>query len=142
MSKQKPAPVAAATPTTTGTPATEKLTQKEAVKRAIAAGSDQPGDGIKYVKDKFDMDLSKSAFSTLKTMLKNDSVTPAKRGRPSGSAKALTSASKRASASTAVHANGKPHMANDPAELARVVKQLVTQYGVESVKSMADVFAS
>ncbi len=146
MAKQKPAPAAAAAaaanPTTTAAPTAEKLTQKEAVQRAIAAGKDQPSDGISYIKDKFRMELTKQAFSTLKTHLKKAGETPAKRGRPSGSVKAPTPSSKPASATTAAHANGKPHKAGDPAELALAVKHLIAQYGVESVKSMADVFAS
>ena len=111
-----------------------KITQKEAVKQAIAAGKDQPKDGVAYVKETFGMELSTGGFSTLKTQLKSAGKTPGKkkRGRPAGvSTSAPTPAPKKASM------NG--HMAN-PADLARGVKSLVEQFGAAAVTDMAKVF--
>ncbi|WP_439623879.1 hypothetical protein [Gemmata sp.] len=102
-----------------------------------------PSDGVKYVKDTFDMELTNGAFSTLKTKInKGAGTSPGKRGRPPGPAKAPAATSKPAATRAAAPANGKPHGTSGPVELAWAVKQLVKQYGVESVKSMADVFAS
>ena len=142
MTKQKPE----SSTTTPDAPKADKLTQSEAVKRAIAAGKDQPSDGVQYIKDNFKMELSNHVFSTVKSKLNKGGVTTGKRGRPSGPAKTPAPApvSKPASVSTPAHTNGKPITAKtgDPAELAHAVKLLVAQYGVDSVKAMADVFAS
>jgi hypothetical protein len=63
----------------------EKITQKEAVKRALAAGKDSPSDGVAFVKEQFGITLNNGGFSTLKTQLKKASgATPAKRGRKPG----------------------------------------------------------
>src|SRR5688572_15567038 len=70
---------------TSGAPA-GKITQKEAVKQALAAGKDSPSDGVIYVKEQFGITLNNGAFSTLKTQLKKAAggKTGAKRGRPKG----------------------------------------------------------
>lgn len=107
----------------------EKITQKEAVKRAIAAGKELPKEGVEYIKATFGMELNPGAFSTLKTLLKseNGSSPKKKRGRPAASATA-----------TPVMTKGKTANA---AELARGVKALVAQHGADAVAEMAKVFA-
>jgi hypothetical protein len=50
-----------------------KITQKEAVKQAIAAGKDSPTDGVPYIKEKFGITLNNGAFSTIKSQLKKAS---------------------------------------------------------------------
>jgi hypothetical protein len=117
---------------------TEKLTQKEAVKRALAAGKNRPSDGVEFIKNTFGMELTKGGFSTLKTHLKKTNGTTGgsgkRRGRPAGSSSA-------AALALAVP-NGKPHKASsNPADLARAVKHLVAEYGVEAVSDMTKVFA-
>jgi hypothetical protein len=136
MAKQKTESAAPVTET----PKTEKITQSEAVMRAVAAGKDQPSDGVQYVKDHFNLEMTNQTFSTVKSKLNKAAGTTSKRGRPAGPAKA----SQPASATAPAHMNGKPTTAKtgNPAELASAVKQLVAQYGVENVKAMADVFAS
>jgi hypothetical protein len=114
--------------------AAEKITQKEAVKRAIAAGKDSPGDGVAYVKDQFGITLNNGAFSTIKSQLKKASGATTrgrKPGRPAASANGVA----RTGGMTS---SGKTP---NPADLARGVKLLVSQYGAEAVKSMAEVFA-
>ena len=107
----------------------EKITQKEAVKRAIAAGKDQPKEGVAFIKDTFGMELSPGAFSTLKTLLKSGAkVSGKKRGRP---------ASTTPTARPTTIGNGK----TNAAELARGVKALVAQHGADAVAEMARVFA-
>ncbi|MCE9562102.1 MAG: hypothetical protein K8U57_08610 [Planctomycetes bacterium] len=143
MAKKKSESTTAENTTPTDAPKAEKPTQAEAVKQAIAAGKGLPSDGVKFIKETFGMELTNSTFSTVKTKLNKGSGTSSgKRGRPPGPAKAAAPTSKPASASVAVPTNGKPHGTSGPAELAWAVKQLVKQYGVETVKSMADVFAS
>ncbi|MCE9567128.1 MAG: hypothetical protein K8U57_34430 [Planctomycetes bacterium] len=142
MAKQKPE----SSTTTPDAPKPDKITQSEAVKRAVAAGKGQPTEGVQYIKDNFKMEMTNQSFSTVKSKLNKGTGTTGKRGRPPGPAKAPAPApaSKPASASTPAHTNGKPTTTKtgDPAELALAVKNLVAQYGVETVKAMADVFAS
>ena len=99
---------------------------REAVIAALAAGKESPPDGVKYIKDTFDIDLTKGNFSTIKSQIKKaagESKPAAKPGRP---------ASKPSVA---------PSMNGDPATLARQVKSLVAQYGAAAVKGMVEVFA-
>jgi hypothetical protein len=70
---------------TSGAPA-GKITQKEAVKQALAAGKDSPSDGVIYVKEQFGITLNNGAFSTLKTQLR----------RPPGARQAPSAAGRRA----------------------------------------------
>lgn len=44
---------------------TKKMTQREAVKQALAAGKELPPDGVKFVKDTFNI----QSFSTLKQQI-------------------------------------------------------------------------
>jgi hypothetical protein len=109
----------------------EKITQRVAVQRAIAAGKDSPPDGVAYVKEQFGITLNNGSFSTIKSQLKKAGgmvTSPGKRGRPAG-----VKATPAAAPSSNGHGN--------PADLARAVKSLVTQYGADAVKGMAEVFA-
>ncbi len=113
----------------------EKITQRVAVQRALAAGKDVPADGVSYVKEQFGMTLTNQGFSTLKSQINKavgTSKSAGKRGRP-----ALSKAMPAAKAAVKPSANGH----GNPADLARAVKQLVSEYGVEAVKGMAEVFA-
>ena len=105
-----------------------KITQKEAVKQAIAAGKDSPPDGVAFVKEQFGITLNNGAFSTLKSQLKNASgATPSRRGRKPG----------RVASKPAGHVgNGKA----TPADLARAVKGLIATYGAVAVSDMVAVF--
>ena len=99
-----------------------KVTQKEAVKQAIAAGKDTPAEGVVYVKDQFGMELSNQAFSILKSQLKSkSSAGTARRGRPPASA---------------AHSPANGSMASSIA----AIKKLVDQLGVDDVKAIAEVF--
>ena len=65
----------------------KKVTQREAVTQALAAGKELPPDGVKFVKDTFGMELSNQSFSTLKSQIKKKAgtSTPARKpGRPAG----------------------------------------------------------
>jgi hypothetical protein len=112
------------------TPAAEKITQKQAVVRALAAGKDQPNDGVAFIKSQFGMGLSNQAFSTLKSQIKKAAGTGKRRGRPRASANG---------SAAPVAARARPTA--DPVELARAVKSLVARYGSDVVADMAKVFA-
>lgn len=108
-----------------------KLTQKEAVKKALAAGHALPTDGVAYIQKKFGLTMTNGAFSTLKSQI----TTAA--GQSGKIAPAPKAASPKSASPTP--SNGKEH--DNPAELARKIKELVKQHGVEAVREMAKVFA-
>jgi hypothetical protein len=116
----------------TGAPA-GKITQKEAVKQALAAGKDSPSDGVAYVKEQFGITLTNGAFSTLKTQLKKAAggKTGAKRGRPKGGINPV-GISHPVKSST----NGVPNVASSIAAL----KVLCDQLGVDEVVAIAQLF--
>jgi hypothetical protein len=122
MAKQKDAPAETVA---------EKPTQKEAVKQALAAGKDQPADGVAFVKEQFGITINNGAFSTLKSQIKKASG-----AKPSGGGRKPGSAASKPTGPGVV-GNGKAN----PADLARSVKALVSQYGAEAVRDMASVFA-
>lgn len=106
-----------------------KMTQKEAVAKAIAAGKDSPSDGVAYIQEQFGITLNNGAFSTLKSHLKKaGGGTPAKRGRKPGRPAAANGA--RTGGMTS---SGRPP---NPADLARGIKQLVATYGAVAVGDM------
>ena len=140
MAKKKDAePAAQAAPAASAAPA-EKITQRVAVERALAAGKDTPTEGVAFVKEQFDITLNNSAFSTIKSQLKQAGGTTksaGKRGRPAGSTNASANGATAPKPVSTRPAAG----ATNPAELAQAVKELVAAHGAETVKAMADVFA-
>jgi hypothetical protein len=116
----------------------KKPTQKDAVIAALAAGKESPPDGIKFIKDTFDIDLTKGNFSTIKSQVKKAAGAPTaarKPGRPAGSSTSVGNGKAPAGVSSS---NGK---FTNAADLAMAVKTLVKQYGVEAVADMTKVFA-
>lgn len=106
-----------------------KITQKEAVKQALAAGKDSPPDGVAYVKEHFDITLNNGAFSTIKSQLKKASgttVSAGKRGRPTA----------KTPSAAAPSANGVPNMALQ----IEAIKTLCSTLGVDQVKDIAELF--
>ena len=106
----------------------EKLTQKQAVQRALDAGKDSPAEGVAYVKENFGIALSNQAFSTLKSQLKRASGQggSGRRGRGASGGRPTSGA-----------ANGRAN----PADLARTLKQLMATYGAPAVSDMLAVLA-
>jgi hypothetical protein len=128
---------AAESPAETPTAPAEKVTQRVAVERALAAGKDSPADGVAFVKEHFDITLNNGSFSTIKSQLKKAGGTvksAGKRGRPAGSTNSTVAPKPVGSFPAA----GK---VTNAAELAQAVKELVATHGAETVKAMADVFA-
>jgi hypothetical protein len=108
----------------------KKVTQREAVTKALAAGKELPPDGVKFVKDTFGMELSNQAFSTLKSQIKKaGGATPSGRGRKPG----RPAASANSAQAGGISSSGKTP---NPAELARGIKQLVATYGAVAVSDM------
>ena len=126
---------------------TPKLTKLEAVRRALADGAVQPAAGVEYVREKFGFEMSNQQFSSSKNLLKTRE-TKAGSGKPPANGKAGQQKPKGEAApvprqETATngavsHDNGPA----DPVRLARLVKELVGQYGAGAVKEMADVVGS
>src|SRR4051794_40066692 len=104
----------------------QKITQKEVVKRAIAAGKDSPSEGVQFVMEHFGITGSNQSFSTIKSQIKKAGGN----GNPSAP---LHRPAAPVKAANPVHSS-------TPADLARAVKALVQQHGVEAVKSMPEVF--
>jgi len=130
MAKKKAAETTAET--APASPA-EKMTQREAVEKALAAGMDTPAEGVPYVKGQFGIVLDNQAFSSIKSKIKSGSGAAAKQpGRPDASANGAVAHKPAAKTPPAV---------TNPAELARAVKELVTAHGAETIKDMVDVFA-
>ncbi|QEL18603.1 hypothetical protein [Limnoglobus roseus] len=107
---------------------TGKLTQREAVEKALAAGMDTPAEGVPYVKGQFNITLSNQAFSTIKSKIKNGGK-PAKRTPRAATAPA-------AARSTAVSAP-----AGGLSLHIDAIKTLVETLGVNEVVSIARLFA-
>lgn len=131
MAKKKAAEPTVETPAEEAAPV-EKITQRVAVEKALAAGKELPVDGVPYVQEKFGITLSNQAFSTIKSKINTAGKTKAKKpGRPAASVNGSASHEiVKATPST-----------TSPADLAQAVKALVKQHGVDAIKKMADVFA-
>jgi hypothetical protein len=122
MAKQKAA----------GEAPTEKITQKEAVRRALAAGKDSPSEGVVYVREQFGIALKDNqAFSTLKSQINKaaGATGTGKRGRPPAPA-TVPAAARSTNAKAA-----------SSAELARAVKGLIATYGAGEVAAMVTVLS-
>lgn len=108
--------------------AAAKMTQREAVEKALAAGMDSPAEGVPYVKGQFDITLSNQAFSTIKSKIKNGG----KKAKQSPRAVAVPTAARSTAPSSA------------PGGLAlhvEAIKTLVETLGVDQVVSIARLFA-
>lgn len=64
-SKQKPEP--ATEEERGGQEGHGKITKSEAVRRALADGVGQPGDGVAYIRDNFGLEISPTHFSAVKS---------------------------------------------------------------------------
>lgn len=129
---------------TAATEPTPKLTQREAVKQAIAAGADSPADGVPYIAEKFGLTLNNQSFSTLKSLLKKEreggAKTAEKKG-PGRPAKAASSNKAEPEGSRVGNRTQGNELGNgSPAALAQAVKQLIAVYGAGEVVAMAQVF--
>ncbi|QEL14813.1 hypothetical protein [Limnoglobus roseus] len=108
-------------------PPVEKITQREAVEKAIAAGKGSPVDGVAYVKEQFGITLGNAAFSTLKSQLKKASnPSPKKADRASESPKPALRATD----------SGPPGVALQ----VEAIKSLVEMLGANQVISIARLF--
>lgn len=128
--------------TETAVPAAETVTKTEAVRRAIADGVDSPAEGAAYIKDKFGLDITNQQFSTYKSIAKKKSgVAPARRGpKPGRKITGVENVLKPREAAPNGHREGNGKAVN-AADLARAVKQLVSEYGADAVREMTSVFA-
>lgn len=130
MAKSKKAAEAEAPVETSEADPTPKVTQREAVKQALAAGAELPADGVPYVSEKFGITLTNQAFSTLKSLIRKEEGI----GKPAPKGPKAPKTNGKAQASGVVTGNG------SPAALAMAVKQLVEQHGAEAVREVTRVF--
>jgi hypothetical protein len=107
-----------------------KITQREAVSQALAAGKDSPPDGVAYVKEQFGITLNNGAFSTIKSQIKKAAGESKPRGKPGRPAGAKAAPAAKSSV------NGVPNMALQ----IEAIKTLCTQLGVDQVKQIAELF--
>lgn len=114
----------------------EKLTQKQAVTKALAAGRVLPKDGIEFILKEFGMTMTNGAFSTLKSQI---TTAAGQSGKIPSAPKATSPKSPAIKSPPPASSNGTSH--ENPAELARQIKELVKRHGVEAVRDMANVFA-
>jgi hypothetical protein len=118
----------------TAAPPAEKITQRVAVERALAAGKADPTEGVAYVKEQFDITLNNGGFSTIKSQIKKaagESKPRAKPGRPKGGINPV-GISHPVKASN----NGVPNVATSIESL----KVLCDQLGVDQVVAIAHLF--
>lgn len=111
------------------------MTKGDAVHAALAAGFDQPEEGIAYIKKQFDIDMTRPQFSTNKSLIKkkDGESGPKKPGRqPRAAAPAVAAQMLAPKPST----NGAAGLAGS----VEAIKSLVEQYGVEEVVSIARLF--
>ena len=121
-----------------------KLTRLEAVRRAVADGADKPSEGVLYVRDKFGFEMTNQQFSSNKNLLKGRSDsngngkahTNGKVGRPKAAVEVAPAPREVLNATT--QGVGNP----GPVHLARMVKELVGQYGAEPVREMVGLFGA
>jgi hypothetical protein len=97
-----------------------RMTQRAAVKRALAAGKETPSEGVAYIKERFGITLTNPTFSTIKCQIK-------KAAHPRAMPISAAARTTRGAAITI--------------DLARQVKELVERYGADSVKELVAVFA-
>lgn len=120
MAKKKEA----AEPEPTEAPA-EKMTQREAVEKALEAGKELPADGVPYVLKEFGITLSNQAYSTIKSKIRNGGKkAPRAEAAP---AAARTTAPAAPAGGLALH--------------IEAIKTLVDTLGVDEVVSIARLFA-
>lgn len=105
-----------------------KISKADAVRKAVAAGKDNPTEGSSFIKAEFGLDITPAVFSTYKT---------ADKKRALGGACVAKDRKTRAGAEPTGQRVGN----GGPVDLVRQVKELVDQYGVATVKEIADVFA-
>jgi hypothetical protein len=114
---------------TTDKPTT--MTKTDAVKAAIADGVVKPSDGVKYVKEKFGIDVTGPLFSIIKSQAKLKGRKKSTRVAKPADATSPVVATSRAISPTA---NGKHHVASSLAS----IKKLVDELGVDQLKEIAE----
>jgi hypothetical protein len=110
-------------------PEAEKpVTKTAAIKAALAAGKESPGDGVAFVKERFGIEISPTHFSATKSQLnKKAGGVPRKRGR----------AATWPAAAPAAQAHAKNGEA-DLISAMEAIKPLVASMGADKVKRLVD----
>ena len=108
--------------------AQERITKSEAVRRAIAAGAEQPADGVPFIKTHFGLDISPTHFSAVKAGDKKKDAAKARPGRKPKSVEGYLAPPAKP------RANGE----GDLLAAIEAIKPLVASMGADKVKRLAD----
>jgi hypothetical protein len=109
---------------------TESITKSEAIRRAIAAGADQPIAGVNYIRENFGLNVTTAMFSTTKSQMKRKGGN----GRRKGGRPRKVEA---AAAPEAAPATGGVSLV-EAARAVTAVQGLVEQFGKAAVKQLVD----
>ncbi len=113
--------------------AQERITKSEAVRRAIAAGAEQPADGVPFIKTHFGLDISPTHFSAVKA---GDKRKGESRARPGRQSRPLAVEGYLAPPAQPAR-NGE----GDLLAAIEAIKPLVASLGADKVKRLVDVLA-
>jgi hypothetical protein len=101
----------------------------EAVRRTLAAGIEHPAEGVQYIRDHFNMEVSKGMYSAYKAQIRAKAERKSVRPRGWHKAQPVELAPNRG------HFNG-----DDALDAARQVKDLVARFGSDTVRGLVDLF--
>ncbi len=99
-----------------------EISKMDAVRKALADGVTKPTDGVEYLKEKFDIEMKPTMFSTYKSNIQ----------RKEGGGVSIGSGKTKAEAGGVTIGNG--------LAAAREVKSLVEKYGADTVRGYLDLF--
>ncbi len=116
------------------------VSQTDAARAAIDAGYEKPSEAVKYIKDKFGIDVNPTYFSAIKSRLGKGEAKaePAKRGRKP---KVAEPVARKPLVEGYVAPPEKPKAAGDQVDLIaamEAMKPLVAALGADKVKRIAD----
>ncbi len=122
------------------------VSQTDAARAALDAGYEKPGEAVKYIMDKFGIDMNPQYFSAIKSRTnatQRDGEAKKEKAKPGRKPKAAAPAPRKPLVEDYVAPPEKPKAAGEPDVLLALegVKELVSQFGAERVKKMVDLLS-
>ena len=121
------------------------VSQSDAARSAIEAGHEKPSEAVKYIKDKFGLDMNPQYFSSIKTRTRTAGEPGSKKAEPEPARrgpkpKVAAPTPRKPLVEGYVAPPEKPKAAGEPDVLLALegIKELVDQFGVDRVKRMVD----
>lgn len=106
----------------------KKVTKLDAVRQAILAGKGSADEGVAWIKNTFDLDITKPMFSSYKSkILGGEQTDKPKRGRKKEFSPVKTNGNGNG------HANLVEHV-----QLAMSMQKAIEKYGVDTVRTVLD----